>query len=239
MDLGQGSNDAFSESKKDRVHDIVDARQVMKFLRIVLLLFIFGLSPLWISVAVVVLWGTKDRSSLAVSPWLIVASLGYCVFTLILTGAAMAVYNRTDGDRRRKALVTVAFVALVLGLLIVSLGIRWFQHEREEAKWQRGSEVAQEFARDNPVIRLSYGGDYLAHLDSYQLDRDARMYYVFSIQPVTGIFGQRSRPLLMWAIIDVADTKNAPEASLRCVLPDGPGYLNYNDPCVSFGGRGP
>ena len=84
----------------------------------------FGLLPLWISIAWLLVEASKEpqpHEFWNVAPWMVVPGLGYSTFTMVFASVTLAAFNSAKGPPERKkrhAIMTLAVQVLLTGAAI-------------------------------------------------------------------------------------------------------------------------
>lgn len=119
----------------------------------ILFLVAFGLSPLWLDLALLACSLLAGNQNLAfIASWLLVLAVPACVVTMLIARTAVAVHRRTVGSDRAKLLNSGAVAAgasLLCVLVIIAL---WSRKQDETAALRAEAQVVEAFVAADPAV---------------------------------------------------------------------------------------
>lgn len=183
----------------------------------------FGLSPLWTSVALVLMGRGSNADYWAVAPWLIVIAIPLSGVTLLMACVTHAVYARTRGTRQQKFRRAAWVFGLQLALVLTVVCWRVWKYDvkkRNEADAKEAGRILVE--RSEPMAHL-VPGKYRASLSVTRYNRDKPMVLYYNIT--------EKETLKIWGTAAVVVSDEEPRLRLACVLPPGTDYMSFQKPC--------
>lgn len=190
----------------------------------------FGLLPVWIALALMLLGGMRRSADYwAAAPWLLVLALPMCAVTLAMAGVTHAVHARATGSASRKLLRAGSVLAAIAAIVLALAALLWLRHVRGEAGVDRMREQGQALVRRSALVAGLAPPGFEVSPTSTAYDRRNRLagfvYYVHS---------GYDRASALVAIVDVSRDRDPP-LRLRCVI-GGHDYDRLDagpDPCAS------
>jgi hypothetical protein len=195
----------------------------------------FGLLPLWISIAWLLVESRNYSNSAEfwhVAPWLVFGGAMFCQYTLAIAGAAIAVFYVAKGTPERKwRFAGTTFVALVLSAA-AWLGYGFFSRSARDADQKVEIANVLQFVRDSAVVREVIGDELDVRLSTHVVNGDGEAVKLeVAVSPITKKFRERTDKT-QYAIVNVSRTNGHPTYKIRCLTPVHPWHRDGNaDPC--------
>ncbi len=207
----------------------------MKKSHIAFLLVGFGFLPLWISIALLMVGSLKQSNSSdywTVAPWMVIAGIVYCQYTLGIAVATIAVSVMVKGTpERRRKLAGATFVTLVLGAGAV-LAYGKMQRDSHAADLKAEEARVFEFVKHSPTVRQAMGSEFDVRNTGTTIDRSGwPVMYDIAVSPMIKDFKVKMERT-QYVIVDISRTDTSPTFSVRCLTPIYSGQRQVGtDPC--------
>ena len=133
-----------------------------------LLFGVFGLVPLWIAIAVVLVGGQDaPKDYWLVAPWLLIFAVPACGVTLTIAAITIAVHSGASGDAVRKRKYALGTFAALLALTLAGVGAYWYREATVETQQIAGRALVE----SSEVVRSALAPPLRVSLDSTVYDR--------------------------------------------------------------------
>lgn len=194
----------------------------------------YGLLPLWASIAVVFI-GRLFSHSLqywAVAPWLVIASIPFCVATIVAATITLLVYVKVRGDESRKKNIAAKTFWTFNGLYAAAASAWWLSFVALERDIDNEKTAAQEFVRSHSNVVQQFGNNIEVNLVASTGNPGSQpLKYEISIDTKRSA-GANSDSRSVFAIVSVKGISGQRQFVLDCITSLSMGKRDpFSDPC--------